>query len=103
MAIISARTATNNMPKLKSNPTVMSGLVTIVRYFIILGESQLTCPAHQCRSFIEDEVIIQLFNDPGNPDGQMIVNQYKNLMIDSFVSQHRLVNSRYVTRSIYKF
>jgi len=53
------------------------------------GESQLTCPAHQCRSFIEDEVIIQLFNDPGNPNGQMIVNQYKNLMIDSFVSQHR--------------
>ena len=55
----------------------------------ISGESQLTCPAHQCRSFIEDEVIIQLFNDPGNPSGQMIVNQYKNLMIDSFVSQHR--------------
>ena len=54
------------------------------------GDNQITCPAHRCQAYVDDKLVFDLFSRPNNPDDAQVVRKFKKLVVDAFVSTHRL-------------
>ena len=54
------------------------------------GDNQITCPAHRCQAYVEDKLVFDLFSRPNNADDAQVVRKFKKLVVDGFVSKHRL-------------
>lgn len=52
------------------------------------GKNCIECPG-DCRAYIDDTVILELFNRPGNSTDKKVARLYKKLMVDAFVKQNR--------------